>query len=152
MALNKSICAVPPPSMGNISDVSFFLDSWDSCGGSATRRMRMYVVAMQGRTPEKKYREHRRNGAWEEHVAKCLHKRNEFQMRYHMSKQAFDKLVELLNLPVDQKQSRCSSSAIEPIDANIIVACGLQFLGGDTHKTNADAFHLSIPSSKRVIR
>jgi hypothetical protein len=69
-----------------------------------------------------------------------------------MSKQAFDKLVEVLHLQVDQKQSRCSSSGIEPIDANIIVACGLRFLGGETHKTNADAFHISIPSSKRVVR
>jgi hypothetical protein len=32
------------------------------------------------------------------------------------------------------------------------VACGLRWLGGESHKTNADAFHISIPSSKRVVR
>ena len=54
-------------------------------------------------------------------------------------------------MQVNHKQSQCSSGGIEAIDTNIIVACGLRWLGGESHKTNADAFHISIPSSKRVV-
>jgi DDE superfamily endonuclease len=57
----------------------------------------------------------------------------------------------LLDIKLDHKQSQRSSGGIEAIEANIIVACGLQWLGVESHKTNADAFHISIASSKRVV-
>jgi hypothetical protein len=67
---------------------------------------------------------------------KCLHKKGEFIAWYHMSIDAL-------------KKSRCSCEAI---DVNMIAACGLRWLGGEAHKTNADAFYISIPSSERVVQ
>ena len=50
----------------------------------------MYLLLIKGhRQPIPKYKEIRRNGAWDEHVTKCLYKRGEFQRRYHMSIEAF---------------------------------------------------------------
>ena len=89
------------------------------------RKMMMYLVAQPFRNPIPKYREIRRNGAWDEHVTKCLYKKGEFQRRYHMSVAAFRTLVNYLDIQVDHKQSLRSSRGIEPIDANIVVACGL---------------------------
>jgi hypothetical protein len=114
------------------------------------RQMAMYFI-LKFRSPLTRYQEIRRNGAWEEHVTKCLYKRGEFFDRYHMSMNAFTALVHLLRILVNHKQSQCASGGIEPIDANIVVACGLRWLGGESHKTNADAFHISISSSKRVV-
>lgn len=122
-----------------------------SDGNESKRKMAMYLVSNRFREPIPKYQEFRRNGVWEEHVTKCLHKRDEFQRRYHMSIDAFQTLVGYLDIKLDHKQSQCSSGGIEAIDANIIVACGLRWLGGESHKTNADAFHISIASSKRVV-
>jgi hypothetical protein len=114
--------------------------------------MAMYLVSNWLREPIPKYREFCRNGAWEEHVTKCLHKRDEFQLCYHMSIDAFfQTLVRYLEINLDHKQSQRSSGGIEAIEANIIVACGLRWLGGESHKTNANAFHISIASSKRVV-
>jgi hypothetical protein len=115
------------------------------------RQMEKYFLLKQFRSPLPRYQEIRRNGAWEEHVTKCLYKRGEFSNRYHMSITAFTKLVRLLRINVNYKQSQCSSGGIEPIDANVVVACGLRWLGGESHKTNADAFHISISSSKRIV-
>ena len=92
------------------------------------RKMMMYLVAQPFRDPVPKYREVRRNGAWEEHVTKCLYKKGEFQSRYHMSFAAFRTLVNYLDIQIDHKQSLRSSRGIEPIDANIVVACGLRWL------------------------
>ena len=144
--LEKGLLDPPPPLP--------FADFGFDCGSTSNnnKRKMLLLLSKQHREPQPKYKEHRRNGAWEEHLAKCLYKRGEFQMRYHMTKEAFDKLVDLLDIQVDHKQSRCSTGGIEPIDVNIIVACGLRWLGGESHKTNADAFHISIPSSKRVVR
>jgi hypothetical protein len=115
------------------------------------RQLASYLLLKQFRSPLPRYKEIRRNGAWDEHLTKCLYKRGEFFNRYHMSIDAFMVLVRMLGIEVDQKQSRCSSGGIEPIDPNIVVACGLRWLGGESHKTNADAFHISISSSKRVV-
>jgi hypothetical protein len=111
----------------------------------------MYHLAKPIRNPLPKYKELRRTGAWEEHLKKCLYKKGEFQNRYHMSLEAFNILVSFLDIQVNRKQSMCSTSGIEPIDVHIITACGLRWLGGESHKTNADAFHISLASSKRVV-
>ena len=83
------------------------------------------------------------------HVTKCLYKWGEFFIRFHMSIEAFTALIRILSIQVNHKQSQCASGGIE--DANIVIACGLRWLGGESHKTNADAFHISISLSKRVV-
>ena len=118
---------------------------------SMKQKMATFYLLKQFRSPLPRYQEIRRNGAWEEHVTKCLYKRGEFFIRYHMSIEAFTRLIRVLSIQVNHKQSQCASGGIEPIDANIVVACGLRWLGGESHKTNADAFHISISSSKRVV-
>jgi hypothetical protein len=122
-----------------------------SNGNEIQRKIAMYLVYNWFQEPIPKYREFRRNGAWEEHVTKCLYNRDEFHRRYHMSLDAFQTLVRYLDIKIDHKQSLRSSRGIEAINANIIVACGLRWLGGESHKTNADVFHISISSSKRVV-
>jgi hypothetical protein len=68
-----------------------------------------------------------------------------------MSLRAFEILVCYLNIQVDHKQSMRSTGGVKPIDANIVTACGLRWLGGEGHKTNADVFHISLASSKRIV-
>jgi hypothetical protein len=132
-------------------DNDIFLPAHKNKATSRKKQLATFYLLKRFRSPLPRYQEIRRNGAWEEHVSKCLYKRGEFSYRYHMSINAFTKLVRILRIQVDHKQSQCSSGGIEPIDANIVVACGLRWLGGESHKTNADAFHISISSSKRVV-
>ena len=77
---------------------------------------------------------------WEEHLEKFIHK-NEFHIRYHMTKESFDKLVDLIDIDVDEIKNRNSTSGIDTIDSNIVVACGLRWLGGESHKSIADISH-----------
>ena len=98
---------------------------------SRKKKMATFYLLKQLRSPLPRYQEIRRNGAWEEHVTKCLYKRGEFVNRYHMSIHAFTTLVRLLHIQVNHKQSQCASGGIEPIDSNIVVACSLQWLAGN---------------------
>ena len=68
-----------------------------------------------------------------------------------MTEASFDRLVNMLDLPVNHTKSRNSTGGIDPITKDIIVACGLRFLGGETHKSLEDTFHISKSSSKRVV-
>ena len=62
------------------------------------KRLLLSLIAKTVRQPDQRYQEYRRTGVWEEHLTKCLYKKLEFQMRYHMSKRAFDMLVAHLDL------------------------------------------------------
>ena len=68
--------------------------------------------------------------------------------RYKMSEHTFDIFVDLLDLPVDELQSKRSSSGIDPIVKPMIVGIGLRYLGGEAHKSMEDVFHISKSSSK----
>ena len=69
-----------------------------------------------------------------------------FQSCYHMSKQAFDRLCDILDIQVDEKKSRQSTKGNDPITSVMVVAIGLRFLGGEKPKSLADAFGTSISS------
>ena len=75
---------------------------------SRKKKMATFYLLKQLRSPLPRYQEIRRNGAWEEHVTKCLYKRGEFVNRYHMLIHA----------------SQCASGGIEPIDSNIVMFVG----------------------------
>ena len=97
---------------------------------------------------KKKYKHQRLD--MEEHFKMCLYT-NGFQTRYHMSKKAFDKLVDILKITVDKLKSKNSTSGNAPISPLMIVAIGLQFLSGEKAKSLADTFGISISSTHRVI-
>jgi hypothetical protein len=60
----------------------------------------MSIAAFLGQ-PENtvRYPDDRRNGIWEEHVAKCRHK-GTFVRKYHMTEESFNKLVPDLEKPM----------------------------------------------------
>lgn len=104
--------------------------------------------------PERRirYTDDRRNGIWQEHLAKCRHKGN-FVRKYHMTEESFNRLVDDLGpyLCVDEVKSRNSTSGIQPVDKRFIVAAGLRWLGGHDHTCLEDVFHISYSSSRRVV-
>ena len=63
----------------------------------------------------------------EEHFEMCRIT-NGFQNRYHMSEQAYKKLVRILNIKVDNVKSKASTDGNTPISPEMIVAIGLRFL------------------------
>jgi len=89
---------------------------------------------------------------WTKHVEERMHK-EDFQSVYHMKKESFEKLVDILrsDIRVDEKQSMRSTGGIEPITPELIVAAGLRFLGGATQKELALSLGVSLSSLKRVI-
>jgi hypothetical protein len=118
---------------------------------SSKKAVILLLLARRHQERQKKYVEDRRSGVWEEHLQKLEHSGG-FQSRYHMSKSSFDRLVNLLDgLEVDEQQSRNSTGGAAPITKEIIVACGLRFLGGEQYKSIADVFHISPSSAMRVV-
>jgi hypothetical protein len=77
----------------------------------------------------------------------------EFIATYHMTEASSNKLADLLaqHLQVDAVKSRNCTAGIQPIDKRKIVAAGLRWLGGESHKSLAEIFHLSRSSAKRVV-
>jgi hypothetical protein len=118
---------------------------------ASNKMMKMYLYSriLKRQHRRQKYR-HARNGAWQEHVAMCEHTGG-FERRYHMTKESFDKLVDILDLPVNEVKSRNSTRGVEPIHKEIIVASGLRYLGGESYKSIADIFHMSDDSARRVV-
>ena len=86
----------------------------------------------------------------DEHFNMCEYT-NGFQTRYHMSRNAFDGLVKILDIKVNEKQSRNSTSDNTPISSVMVIAIGIRFLGGEKVKLLADAFGTSISSINRVV-
>ena len=124
-----------------------------SSSGSKRRKRMVVAMAMGGDPRRTKYQENRRNGIWQEHMVKLDHiGEKQFKARYHMTKTSFNTLVNLLDITVDEQQSMRSTKGIEPITKEIVVACGLRFLGAEQYKSIADAFHMSDSSARRVVR
>jgi hypothetical protein len=90
---------------------------------------------------------------WEEALEKERHQKS-FESKYHMSEDAFFTLLELLrhDITVDFTKSRNSTQENDPIYPEVILATGLRFLGGSSHKDLEDIFGMSINSVKRVIK
>ena len=67
-----------------------------------------------------------------------------------MSFEAFNQLVDILHIHVDELKSRQSTGGNDPIIPRMIVAMGLRYLGGEELKSIADMFGTSIGSANRV--
>jgi hypothetical protein len=59
-----------------------------------------------------KCQEHRRNDTWMHHLEKAREKDGFFVKRYHMTEETFDKLVNLLDLPVNQRAGTVQETSI----------------------------------------
>ena len=114
--------------------------------------MMMMMIAFQDERKQKRP-DIRRNGMWHEHIEKLEHLGEaEFISRYTMTKNSFDKLVDLLDISVDELQSKRSTSGVTPITKELVVAVGLRALSGSHTKDLVDIFHISRTSVKRVAR
>ena len=78
-----------------------------------------------------------------------------FENRFRMEENHFDRLLDELRTPltVSFKHSLSSTSGNQPIAPEVILACGLRFLGlGENPPGLADTYGMSVSSAKRVIR
>jgi hypothetical protein len=91
---------------------------------------------------------------WQDHLQE-LHAAgpNEFHIRYHMSEDAFNRLVEVLgdSIQVNEIKSRASTKGNSPITPTMITAVGVRYLGGEYNKSLRDIFKVSPSSIKRMI-
>ena len=89
---------------------------------------------------------------WAEHRTKCL-RNNSFTSKYHMQAFTFDALVGCLKerITLNYKKARASTGFDNPIYPELIVGCGLRFLGGELQKSCEDIFGFSKESTRRVI-
>ena len=89
---------------------------------------------------------------WSEHKSLCLHNKT-FSSKYHMQASSFDILLALIRrkITVDYKQSHRSTEGNEPIYPELILACGLRFMGGELSKSLMDIFGISKNSTERVV-
>lgn len=117
---------------------------------SLQRLERLEHVEKKARAPKNK----RTRIDWKADL-QSLRNTNEFQSRYHMSEESFDKLVEIILTPklaIDEKQSRRSTGGEQdPITPEMVVAIGLRFLGGELVKSLADLFGVSTPYTHDLI-
>ena len=67
-----------------------------------------------------------------------------FQRRYHMTYDSYLKLVEILDIQVNEQKSKKSTRGEDPISTAMIVAMGLRFMDGEKIVSIADIFHTSI--------
>lgn len=91
---------------------------------------------------------------WDYHWRMLVHT-GEFQSRFRMSEDSFETLLEVLrdSLTVSIKHSMSSTGGNDPIYPEIILACGLRFLGlGEDPPALADIYGMSVSSVKRVLR
>jgi hypothetical protein len=108
------------------------------------------LLCRQVRQP--KHQEHRRNDIWMDHLEKGREKDGFFVERYHTTEEYFDKLVDLLDLPLNEAKSHNSTQGVDPIIKPMVVGIRLRFLGGESHKSLEDAFHISKSPSERAVR
>jgi hypothetical protein len=71
-----------------------------------------------------------------DHLEKARDVNGFFVQRYHMTEESFDKLVDLLDLPVNESKSRNSARGVDPIIKPMVVGIGLRFLGGESHTSH----------------
>ena len=76
-----------------------------------------------------------------------------FQRRYHMSRNAFNRLLHILKdgLSVNVAQSMRSTKGNGAITAEMSLAIGLRFMGGESPKSLADIFGVHVKLAERVV-
>ena len=89
---------------------------------------------------------------WDEHVKK-LHHTQTFSTYYHMSEDSFLILLEIIrdDITVDSIKSRNSTNGNDPIYPELVLAAGLEFMGGCAYKHIAQIYGMSIDSARRVV-
>jgi hypothetical protein len=115
--------------------------------------MLMMILFERNKTRARLFKwEHNRLN-WEESLHKERHQQS-FESKYHMSETAFFTLLDMLrdSITVNFIKSRNSTKGNDPIFPELILATGLRFLGGSSHKDLEDIFGMSINSVKRVIK
>eukprot|EP00985_Skeletonema_marinoi_P006712 scaffold2915_cov88-Skeletonema_marinoi.AAC.1 len=113
----------------------------------------MKVIFSQMKQERKIKWEHKRVD-WNYHRQMLVHT-EEFENRFRMKEAHFDALLDILrdSLTVSVKHSMSSTGGNEPICPEVILACGLRFLGlGENPPALADMYGMSVPSAKRVVR
>ena len=109
------------------------------------------IMSLQKETRSIKFWHDRKE--WRNHVD-MLVTTNQFHQRFRMDPDDFDVLLAALEdaITVCFKQSRRSTGGNDPIYPEIVMACGLRFLGiNDTPETLADLYGMSVSSARRVI-
>ena len=117
------------------------------------KRMKAILTAniKERQQRRQKFRELRRNNIWDDYIVKARAVDGNFMRRYKMTEASFNKLVGILDLPVNEIKSKNSTVGIDMISTNIIVASGLRWLGGEDFKSIEDTFHISMSSVQRVV-
>jgi len=129
---------------GDIIDMVLSIDDNDT----GVALMLLSGEAKQRRAPKWAYK----RIDWDRHVEMLVHTKS-FQSRYHMSLQAFHLLLSILrsSVTVDGKQSRRCTSGNAPIVPELVVGAGLRFLGGESQKSIADIYGISVKSTMRIV-
>jgi hypothetical protein len=87
---------------------------------------------------------------WHRHVQSLLHE-NLFHIKYRMSIESFNRLLDLLSPKLHLKDKYAIISGSEPISCEIMLHCAIRFLaGGSYHDIRATAF-ISKPSFFRLV-
>lgn len=89
---------------------------------------------------------------WNEHVQRELHTKT-FSSKYHMTLEAFNKLVGILRerVTVDFVKSMNNTQGNLPIYPELVVGMGLRYLGGELLKSLEDIFGVDDSSVNRCI-
>jgi hypothetical protein len=87
---------------------------------------------------------------WQRHVDEKI-ANGTFSRYYWMNLQSFKKLVRLLEIPINYRQSLRSTSANLPIEDHIYVSTGLRFLAGIMTADIATIYGMLEQSTDRVI-
>jgi hypothetical protein len=85
---------------------------------------------------------------------KRLRHTQEFSTYYHMSEETFHILLEKIrdDITVDYIKSKNSTNGNDPIYPELVLAAGLEFMGGCAYKHIALIYGMSKSSAKRVVR
>lgn len=98
-----------------------------------------------------KYKHERK--MWSKHV-EMLVATKEFDNRFRMNLDEFEYLLDEIEdaITVSYVKSRASTDGNDPIYPEIVMACGLRYLGlGDSPATLSDLYGMSVSSARRVI-
>jgi hypothetical protein len=90
---------------------------------------------------------------WDEHVKKLRHTQM-FATYYHMSEETFLILLKIIHedITANYVKSMNSTRGNDPIYPELVLASGLEFMGGCAYKHFAQIYGMSIASAKRVVR
>ena len=147
------------PQLQPISDLTDILENFD-----AYSRMEIMddsdwedleairlIFEMNRRKRAAKYKHDRKD--WYEH-ADMLEQTGEFENRFRMSRDHFNILLDAIKdaITVDFARSANSTEGNDPIYPEVVLACGLRFVGlGSTIPDLADLYGMSTSSARRVI-